>query len=154
MTNQEWFEKKLAIGTAAEKMFEKYLTKEGWHCRKTKAKDPNEPYDYQINHKTTGHWRTIEIKNYGKPKLGTIFAETLQTLSKTTPEYLLYPNKIDRMIYVDQVGRLAYVYEMKMFAQYVQANIHKAFPIEGGTAFGIKIDECEVEAGYKYTISL
>jgi len=159
MTKQEYNFQQLEIeGKAAEKMFQEYLEKEGWRCRKTKAKDPNEPYDYQINHKTTGHWRTIEIKSYGKPEYGTIFAETVQVSPKqrieSTPEYLSHPEKIDYMIYVDQKGKRAFKYDMKKFAKFVEANQGIAGWNGTYTAKGIVISEKHNMIGYLETIDL
>jgi hypothetical protein len=91
-------------GKAAEEMYEKHLMKEGWSCRKTKPKDPAEPFDYEIIDGCWGDRKTIEIKSYGKPHLKTIFAETVQISDKykerSIPEYLTYPHMIDEMIIV------------------------------------------------------
>ena len=160
MTQEEYdFQEQDKEGKAAEKMLQEYLEKEGWHCRKTKGKDPNEPYDYMINHKTTGHWRTIEIKSYGKPERHTIFAETVQLSNKykerSTPEYLSYPEKIDYMIYVDQINKKAFKYDMKKFAAYVEL-IKNNDPVYNstGTARGVVISECHNMIGYIKTIDL
>ena len=154
MTNEEWFAEKMRVGTAAEKMYEGYLTAEGWSCRKTKPKDPAEPYDYEVR-ESSGLWKkAIEIKNYGSPELGTIFAETFQIGSGTVPEYLTYPDMIDEMVYVDQKNKRAFVYDMKKFAAYVEATKYREIEIDRGTARGIIFSEDMKAAGYIKTIDL
>ena len=153
MTNKE-FNELLDEGTRAENMFVGWLDNKGWSCRKTKPQDKNEPYDYMILHKEKEYVRTIEIKSYGGPQYKTIFAETLQVKSNTTPEYLLYPDKIDYMIYVDQQNKKAFMYKMEEFANYVLKNKHNEFTINRGTAKGIKVPECCEEAGWFKTINL
>jgi hypothetical protein len=151
---QEEFQELLEEGTAAEDMFVGWLESKNWNCRKTLPQDKTEPFDYFIMHKERGHMRTIEIKSYGAPHYRTIFAETLQVKSNTVPEYLLYTDHIDYMIYVDQQNRKAFMYKMDEFASYVRANQHKEFTINRGTAKGIKIPECCEAAGYIRTIDL
>lgn len=154
MGQQEWFAQKKALGLAAEKMVEKYLTNRGASCHKPIHKDPDEPYDCKVTDRN-GNVINIEVKNYGRPDLLTIFAETLQIGTEVTlPEYLLYTDKIDFMIYVDQGGKEAYVYEMKKFASYVRQDMHNDRLIDGGTARGIKVYKREVKAGYIKTIDL
>lgn len=152
MTKEE-FNQLLDEGTRAENMFVRWLEKK-WSCRKTIPQDKNEPFDFMITNKEKGYVRTIEIKSYGGPQYKTIFAETLQVKSNTTPEYLLYPDKIDYMIYVDQQNKKAFMYKMEEFANYVLKNKHKEFTINRGTAKGIKVDECCEEAGWFKTINL
>lgn len=154
MTNEEWFAEKMRVGTAAEKMYEGYLTKEGWRCRKTKPKDPAEPYDYEVIDGCWGDKKRIEIKNYGSPERGTIFAETFQIGSGTVPEYLTYPHMIDEMIYVDQKGKRAFIYDMKKFAAYVEATKYREIEIDRKTARGIIFSEDMKAAGYIRTINI
>lgn len=153
MTKEE-FNQLLDEGTRAENMFVGWLEKRNWSTRKTIPQDKTEPFDYAIMHKERGHMRTIEIKSYGCPQYKTIFAETLQVKSNTIPEYLLYPEKIDYMIYVDQQNKKAFMYKMEDFANYVLKNKHKEFTISKGTAKGIKVPECCEEAGYFKTVDL
>ncbi len=151
MTKEE-FNKLLEEGTRAENMFVDWLQKKNWTCRKTIPQE--EPYDYMILHKDRGHIRTLEIKSYGGPEYKTIFAETLQVKSNTTPEYLLHWDKIDYMVYVDQKNKKAFMYKMNDFANYVLKNKHREFTINRGTAKGIKVPECCEEAGWFTTINL
>jgi hypothetical protein len=153
MNNEEWYAKRFQIGLAAEKMYERYLLRQ-WSCRKPTPQDPKEPYDYECIHDIWFHRKTVEIKNYGSPKLRTIFAETLQVKSNTVPEYLLYPHLIDEMVYVDQVGRRAFIYDMKKFAAYVEATKYREIEIDAGTARGIIFSEDMKAAGYIKTINI
>lgn len=150
---KEKFNQLLAEGTRAEDMFVEWLEKK-WSCRKTIPQDKNEPFDYMITHKEKGYVRTIEVKSYGGPEYKTIFAETLQVKSNTTPEYLLYPDKIDYIVYVDQQNKKAFMYKIEDFTNYVLKNKHKEFMIALGTAKGIRVPECCEEAGYIGTINL
>lgn len=151
----DWYAKRFAIGLAAEKMYEKYLSRL-WSCRKPTPQNPTEPYDYECIHDIWGHRKTVEIKNYGSPKLGTIFAETLQVKSNTVPEYLLYPHLIDEMVYVDQINKRAFIYDMKKFASYVKdiSNKFGVITIDAGTAKGITFKEDTKDAGYIETINI
>jgi hypothetical protein len=145
-------------GKAAEEMYKKYLMKEGWTCRKTKGKNPDEPYDYEITDGCWGDRKTIEIKSYGKPELGTIFAETVQLSDKykekSIPEYLTYPHMIDEMIYVDQKGKRAFVYDMKKFAKFVESIKYLEQYNTTHTAKGVKITEDSSMIGYIKTINI
>lgn len=159
MTQDEYdFEELDEEGKAAEKMYEEYLTAEGWSCRKTKPKDPDEPYDYQIIDGCWGDKKNIEIKSYGSPELGTIFAETVQISDKykikSTPEYLSNPDKIDEMIYVDQQGKRALIYDMKKFAAFVESIKYLERYNTTETAKGVVISEKSSMIGYIKTIYL
>lgn len=147
------FEQKKENGDVSEAMVEDFLTANGWSCRKTKHKDPEEPFDYVINN-TSGHWRTIEIKTYGNDYWGTIFAETFQPLDNSVPEYLLHPDKIDYMIYVHQETKRAFIYDMKAFVSYVKAHKWEEKLIKEGSATGIRIKQYDKEAGWIKTIDL
>jgi hypothetical protein len=145
-------------GKGAEEMYKKYLTKDGWSCRKTKGKNPDEPFDYEITDGCWGDKKTIEIKSYGRPELQKIFAETVQVQpqgrKESTPEYLTYPDKIDEMIYVDQINKKAFVYDMKKFAEFVEANKGIAVWNSTFTAKGVVISEQHNKIGYIKTIDL
>jgi len=150
---KEKFNQLLDEGTRAENMFVGWLENK-WSCRKTKPQDKNEPFDYMITHKEKEYVRTIEIKSYGRPDYKTIFAETLQVKSNTIPEYLLYPDKIDYIVYVDQQNKKAFMYKIEDFTNYVLKNKHREFIIGIGTAKGIIVPECCEEAGYIGTLNL
>ena len=145
---------KMADGELSEAMVKDFLMANGWSCRKTKPKDPEEPFDFVINNKTSGHWRTIEIKTYGNDYWGTIFAETFQPLDNSVPEYLLHGDKIDYMIYVHQETKRAFIYNMKAFVSYVKAHKWEEKLIKEGSALGIKIKQYDKEAGWIKTIDL
>lgn len=70
----------------------------------------------------------------------TFFAECIQTGTNTYPEYLVCPPDI--MAYYNKAANFCYFYNGKMFAQAVKDRFHTKFPIERGTAEGIKFD-CE-----------
>ena len=146
------FKQLLSEGTAAEVLFISWIEKHGWTARKTEPQDPAEPFDYMLYSNDTQKRKAVEIKSYGQPNLKTIFAETFQTGSKTIPEYLLYADKIDYMIYVDQKNSFAFIYDMKSFVSYVKANMNKEITIARGSAKGIIIAETCLDAGFKQKV--
>ena len=146
------FKQLLSEGTAAEVLFISWIERHGWTARKTEPQDPAEPFDYLLTNNNTKKRKAVEIKSYGQPNLKTIFAETFQTGSKTIPEYLLYPDKIDYIVYVDQKNSFAFIYDVKVFAGYVRDNMNREITIARGSAKGIIVKEDCLDAGFKKKI--
>ena len=138
------------LGKQAEALVIDYFVHyKGYQAKKM---DHNK-YPFDIGVKTCrGRKFSVEVKVYGAPSLGTIFAETLQISPKlktqSCPEYLDYYGYIDYMMYVDLESNIGYLYNMQIFASYVLANKSKEFPIYRGTALGIKVPERSKEAGF------
>lgn len=155
VSNMSFFEDRKREGDEAQRIVVDYLSTLGYRWRK--SIDKVEPFDYLIT-RPNGTTFTAEIKKYGKPEYGTIFAETVQISPtkklESTPEYLAHTDKIDAMIYVDVEKGRAFIYHMKKFASYVKANMDKQITIARGTAKGIKISECCQDAGFKTIINL
>jgi hypothetical protein len=147
MNNKE-FKQLLAEGEAAEHLFITWLESHGWSAKKTEPQNPDEPFDYHLTQIKSNKKKAIEIKSYGAPNLKTIFAETFQPLSETIPEYLLHPDKIDYMIYIDQKNSFAFIYDVKVFASYVRDNMKREITIARGSAKGIIIKEDCKDAGF------
>lgn len=73
---------------------------------------------------------------------------------KSTPEYLSNPDKIDEMIYVDQQGKRALIYDMKKFAAFVESIKYLERYNTTETAKGVVISEKSSMIGYIKTIYL
>jgi len=150
MSEEDYYEIKRKLGDEAEALVKDYFI----HTKGYKAtKVPHVFYPYDLIVKTeTGKRFTVEVKVYGRPDLDTIFAETMQISKEakieSCPEYLTYHKEIKYMMYVDLVNKIGYIYHMQKFASYVLANKGSEFPIERGTAKGIKINKTSLEAGF------
>ena len=150
-----YFDRQECLGRQAEALVLQYLVGRGYKAKKVNHE--THPFDIGVQTSSGKKFR-IEVKVYGAPHLHTIFAETVQISPKlkieSTPEYLTYYDNIEYMMYVDLRSKIAYVYDMPKFATYVLANKHKAFPINRGTAKGIKIRQTDKEAGFRSKIPL
>jgi hypothetical protein len=147
-----FFHQKKAEGDHAESLFIHFLIRSNFKIKK--GIELQQPYDYIVLKEPKSY--NIEIKKYGRPELQTIFAETLQISKKnkkeSIPEYLKHTEDIDWIIYVDVDNLQAFIYDVKVFASYVRANMHMEKTIAYGTARGIIIPECCQEAGFKKKI--
>jgi len=156
MSEEDYYEKKLKLGDEAEALVKDFfINVRGYMAIKV----PHAFYPYDLIVKTkSGKRFTVEVKLYGNPDLDTIFAETVQISPKakieSCPEYLTYHKEIKYMMYVDMVNKIGYLYHMRKFASYVLANKGSEFPIERGTAKGIKINKTSLEAGFICEIPL
>ena len=150
-----YFDRQECLGRQAEALVLQYLVGRGYKAKKVNHE--THPFDIGVQTGSGKKFR-IEVKVYGAPYLRTIFAETVQISPKlkiqSTPEYLTYYDNIEYMMYVDLTSKIAYVYDMPKFAAYVLANKNKAFPINRGTAMGIRIHQTDKEAGYLSKIPL
>ena len=137
------------LGSQAEALVIDYFHSKGYRAKKM---DHNK-YPFDIGVKTgSGRKFSVEVKVYGAPTMGTIFAETVQISPKlktqSTPQYLDHYKSIKYMMYVDLGSNIGYLYNMQIFASYVLANKSKEFPNNRGTALGIKVPERSEEAGF------
>ena len=76
----------------------------------------------------------------------TYFAECIQTGTNGYPEYLVKPPHY--MVYVDIVEMKHYWYDGKQFAAEVKNRFHSKFPINRGTAEGIKFTFDDPRMGF------
>lgn len=112
------------------------------------------PYDLDVM--KNGCLLTVEVKTFGenKPNATTIFAETFQNGTNSIPEYLTHSDEINRIIWFNRFTKIAYFFDCKRFAAYVNTHKKVEWSNTQKTGRGIFIQHDCKEAGFLFSRNL
>lgn len=147
MSNGVDYKHTFKMGDESELKVRRFLEENGFFTEKVDYKTHHYDLEATKDNKKT----KIEVKSFGTGGYSTVPAEYRQ-YSTGLADYITHREKIDYFIWVNVETNKAYVFDNKIFAEYVLSNKSNAIENRHGTASVVRIFMKDKEAGFKYEI--